>query len=230
MFRHSAELHGGVDHRRGWPQRLILDPKHNNYTLFRYADQYQQVGRLFAAYIGVARRQGDVMTAVAPHPPRIVLLSLYGYTLSLSERGRGKRLRDITYSLLPAFYDGPLGAMPPAARLVGGYGPAHPFKERRQFLVGYWRSRQEAVKLSAVPELYRGKVQVGFGLWLDYGEKLGHFTPAEFRQAVSAPLEVGDGYVGIYSHGPRFFPAANVDPGYIEALGEARRRIRRGQP
>ena len=59
MFRHSAELRGGgADRRRGGPQRLILNPEHNNYTLFRYADQYQQVGRPFAAYVGVARRRG----------------------------------------------------------------------------------------------------------------------------------------------------------------------------
>jgi hypothetical protein len=128
---------------------------------------------------------------------------------------------------LPAFYDGFLEAMPAGGALIDGYESAYPFKERREFLEGYRRIRQEAIELSAVPELYRAKVRAGFGLWLDYGGKPGHFTPAEFRQAVSAALEVSDGYVWIYSHGPRFFPAANINTSFIEALAEARRGMRR---
>jgi hypothetical protein len=203
---------------------LILDPEHYNYALFRYADQRQQVDRTFADYLLVARQRGrEVMTAVAAHLPRAVLFSLYAYTLPLSERG--KHLEGAGYSLLPAFYDGLLEAMPAGAFLVDGYEPAYAFKERRQFLEGYRRIRQDAVDLSAVPDRYRQHVKAGFGLWLDYKQKLEHFTPAEFRQAVGAALESSDGYVWIYSHGPRFFPAANVDTSYIEALAEARRGV-----
>jgi hypothetical protein len=206
---------------------LILDPEHYNYYLFRYADQRQQVDRPFADYVGVARQRGrEVMTTIAAHLPKAVLLSLYAYTLPLSERDRGKRLEDTGYCLLPAFYDGLLEAMPAEAFLVDGYEPAYAFKERRQFLEGYRSIRRDAVDLSAVPDRYRQHVKVGFGLWLDYRQKLEHFTPAEFRQAVSAALEVSNGYVWIYSHGPRFFPAANVDPSYIEALAEARRGVK----
>ena len=206
---------------------LILDPEHYNYYLFRYADQRQQVDRPFADYVGVARQRGrEVMTAIAAHLPKAVLLSLYAYTLPLSERERGKRLEDTGYGLLPAFYDGLLEAMPAGAFLVDGYEPAYAFKERRQFLEGYRRIRRDAVDLSAVPDRYRQHVKAGFGLWLDYRQKLEHFTPAEFRQAVSAALEISNGYVWIYSHGPRFFPAANVAPSYIDALAEARRGVR----
>jgi hypothetical protein len=207
---------------------LILDPEHYNYALFRYADQRQQVDRSFADYAGVAQQRGrEVMAAVAAHLPRAMLLSLYAYTLPLSQRERGKSLEDTGYGLLPAFYDGLLEAMPAGTFLVDGYESAYAFKERRQFLEGYRRMRQDAVALSAVPERYRQHVKVGFGLWLDYRQKLEHFSPAAFRQAVSAALEVSDGYVWIYSHGPRFFPPANLDPAYIEGLAEARRGARR---
>jgi hypothetical protein len=203
---------------------LILDPEHYNYSLFRYADQRQQVDRTFAGYQRVARQRGrEVMVAVAAHLPRTVLLSLYAYTLPLSERG--KRLEDAGYSLLPAFYDGLLEAMPAGSFLVDGYEAAYAFKVRRQFLEGYRRIRQGAVDLSAVPDRYRQHVKAGFGLWLDYKQKPEHFTPAEFSQAVSTALEVSDGYVWIYSHGPRFFPAANVNPSYIDALAEAQRGV-----
>jgi hypothetical protein len=207
---------------------LILDPEHYNYALFRYADQRRQVDRPFADYVGAVRQRGrEVMTAVATHLPKAVLLSLYAYTLPLSERERGKRLEDTGYSLLPAFYDGLLEAMPAGTFLIDGYETAYAFKERRQFLEGQRRIREAAVELSAVPDRYRQHVKAGFGLWLDYRQKLEHFSPAAFRQAVSAALEVSDGYVWIYSHGPRFFPATNIDPSYIEGLAEARRGIGR---
>jgi hypothetical protein len=207
---------------------LILDPEHYNFALFRYADQRQQVNRPFVDYVGVARQRGrEVMTAVAAHLPRAVLLSLYAYTLPLSERERGKQLEDTQYSLLPAFYDGFLETMPAGTLLVDGYESAYAFKERQQFLRGYRSIRRDAVDLSALPDRYRQHVKAGFGLWLDYRQKLEHFTPAEFSQAVSTALDVSDGYVWVYSHGPRFFPATNVDPSYIEALTETHRGVRR---
>ena len=190
---------------------LILDPEHYNYCLFRYADQRQQVDRPFADYVGVARQRGrEVMTAIAAHLPKAVLLSQCLYPAV--ERARGKRLEDTGYSLLPAFYDGLLEAMPAGAFLVDGYEPAYAFKERRQFLEGYRRIRRDAVDLSAVPDRYRQHVKAGFGLWLDYRQKLEHFTPAEFRQAVSAALEVSDGYVWIYSHGRASSPPPTSTP------------------
>ena len=69
--------------------------------------------------------------------------------------------------------------------------------------------------------------KAGFGLWLDYGGRPGHFTPAEFGQAAATALEVSNRYVWIYSHGPRFFPASNVEPSFIEALARAREAMKR---
>lgn len=214
--------------RAGGIKGLILDPEHYDYSLFRYADQRQQVERPFADYAKVARLRGrEVMTAIAAHLPEAVLLSLYAYTLPLAELERAKRLEDSEYGLLPAFYDGLLEAMPAGASLFDGYEPAYGFKKRQQFLGGYDRIHQKAINLSAVPDRYRTQVRAGFGLWLDYLGRPGHFTAAEFRQAVATALEVSNRYVWIYSHGPRFFPVSNVEPSYIEALAEARAAMKR---
>jgi hypothetical protein len=43
---------------------------------------------------------------------------------------------------------------------------------------------------------------------------------------VSTALEVSDGYVWIYSHQPRFFPPADIQAAYIEALAAARREVK----
>jgi len=207
---------------------LILDPEHYGYTLFRHADQRQQVDRPFADYAKVARKRGrDVMAAVAAHLPRAVLLSFYAYTLPLSELESAKPLEDALYGLLPAFYDGLLEAMPAGASLIDGYETAYAFKEQRQFLDGYRRIHEGAIKLSSLPDRYRAQVKAGFGLRLDHEGKLEHFTPPEFRQAVATALRVSDGYVWIYSEGPRFFPVSKVELPYVEAITQARAGTKR---
>ena len=207
---------------------LILDPEHYDFSLFHYPDQRQQVHRAFEEYVKVARRRGrEVMAAIAAHSPHAVCFSLYGYTLPLDNLKRSKSLQEAAYGLLPAFYDGLLEAMPAAAVLIDGYEHAFAFKRRNQFLNGYRSIHREAVKLSAVPERYRGKVRAGFGLWLDHKKQPDYFTPEEWRQAVSAALEVSDGYVWIYSHGPRFFPPSGVEAPYIQATADARHGVRR---
>ena len=76
-----------------------------------------------------------------------------------------------------------------------------------------------------VPEsLFREKVRVGFGLWLDLARRWdpvrtskNHFTPKEFQKAIKLALEIGDGYVWIwseianwYADSPDWKPADNV--------------------
>jgi hypothetical protein len=212
----------------GGAKGLLFDPEDYNYALFKYLDQRQQVDKPFEDYAQVARQRGrQVMTAIAAHIPQAILLSLYGYTLPMSELRRGGSLNEARYGLLPAFYDGLLEAMPSGARLIDGYESAYGFKERRQFLEGYREVHQQAVTLSAVPELYRKQVKAGFGLWLDNGGKPGYFKPMEFQRAVSFALEISDEYVWIYSHGPRFFPRSGVDSSFIDAIAAAHRESKR---
>jgi hypothetical protein len=207
---------------------LILDPEHYNYALFSYAQQGQQVDKAFGAYTQMARQRGrEVMTAVAAILPDAVLLSLYGHSLPLAYLRNGKSLQNVDYSLLPAFYDGLVEAMPAGSQLIDGYESAYPYKERRQFLKGYEQIHQQALKLSAVPERYKAHVKAGFGLWLDYHKKVDYFTPKEFQRAVRTALEVSDGYVWIYTEGLRFFPPSGIDAAYIEAMAAARREVRR---
>ncbi|GBC84992.1 hypothetical protein HRbin11_01432 [bacterium HR11] len=202
---------------------LILDPEHYNYALFSYPSQRQKVDKPFAAYRDAARMRGrQVMTAIAAHLPRAVLLSLFGYTLPLREVHRGRSIEEANYGLLPAFYDGLLEAMPAGATLVDGYEFAYPFKRRGQFIKAYREIHDEAVTLSAVPEEYRKKVKAGFGLWLDYGNRPDFFTPDEFRQAVASALEVSDGYVWLYTQRVGFFPLSEIAPAYLDAIATAR--------
>ena len=93
---------------------LIIDPEDYNYMLFQYLDQ--QVSRWTARLTtmsAIARQRGrEVMAAIAAHMPAPSCSTLYGYTLPLSERRGDNTPQNIRYTLLPAFYDGLLEAMP----------------------------------------------------------------------------------------------------------------------
>lgn len=208
----------------GGAKGFILDPEHYNSALFSYPHQRQQVDRPFEEFVEVARWRGrQVMAAITAHLPYAVLLSLFGYTLPLSELRQHGSLQKASYGLLPAFYDGLLEAMPAGARFVDGYEFAYPFKEQRQFLKGYRQIHEEALTLSGVPDHYREKVRAGFGLWLDYRRQPNYFTPEEFQRALAYALEISDGYVWIYSHVPQFFPPSEIASSYIEVIARARR-------
>jgi len=128
--------------------------------------------------------------------PDAVLLSLLGISLLLPLPPGWQKPPGAHYSLLPAFYDGLLEAMPagtPDRRLR----ICVPFKDG-EFLKGYQQIHREALKLSAVPDRYREKVKAGFGLWLDYRRQLTHFTPEEFQQALHSALRSVMGCVDLY--------------------------------
>jgi len=208
----------------GGVKGLIIDPEDYNYMLFKYLDQQQLLDRPLEAYMAMARQRGrEVMAAIVTHMPEPVLLTLYGYTLPLREHRGEIKPQDVRYTLLPAFYDGLLEAMPAKGRLVDGYESAYAFKQRQKFLDGYRQVREGAVAVSALPELYRQKVQAGFGVWLDYSQKPDYFTPEEFQRALRYALEISDEYVWLYTHGPRFFPPVDIQPSYLDAIAGARR-------
>ena len=153
MWRTTFEVLARIGAEQGH-KGLMLDPEHYNYALFSYRDQRPQVDKPFDAYTQKARQRGrEVMTAIASAMPKAVLLSLYAYTYPLTQLKRFESLPETPYSLLPAFYDGFLEAMPSGAILVDGYEQAYAFKGHGQFTAGY-RHIQEAVSLSAVPEHY----------------------------------------------------------------------------
>jgi hypothetical protein len=205
----------------GGAKGLLLDPEHYNHNLFSFLAQ--RGNQPFVVYEKAARRRGrQVMRAIAAALPDVRLLSLYGHTLPLSEVQSGVPLDRAAYGLLPAFYDGLLEAMPANARLIDGYEFSYSFKERGQFTRAYQRIHEAGITVSAVPRHYREKVSAGFGLWLDYRRQPNYFTAEELQRAVTAALEVSDGYVWIYSQGPRFFPPNGIPVAHLKALAAAR--------
>jgi hypothetical protein len=208
----------------GGAKGLILDPEQGTTVKpFSYPSQRQQVNRPFAEYAQMARLRGrQVMAAITTSLPDPVILSLLGYTLTQYGLRPGDPVPEAPYGLLPAFYDGLLEAMPPRACLIDGYEFAYGYKQRRQFLEGYRKIHETAITLSAVPRLYRAHVRAGFGLWLDGGRRPDYFSPEELRRALSDALDISDGYVWLYSQGPKFFPPSGIEASYLNAIAAGR--------
>ena len=203
---------------------LILDPEHYGYLLFSYPVQKQQQDRPFHDYTNMARQRGrEVMKAIASELPDATLLSFYGYTMLFSEMRGHSSLKETNYSLMPAFYDGLLEAMPSRACLVDGYEYSYGYKKRQDFVDGFVRIHQQGPQFTSLPDLYKTHVKAGFGLWLDRDQKFDYFTPEEFSRSLTFALETTDKYVWIYGQSFRFFPPTGLPGSFIDAIAAARR-------
>jgi hypothetical protein len=207
----------------GGMKGLLFDPEHYGYDLFSYGTQRKQLSKPFEDYRQMARQRGrEVMTAIVKVMQQPVILSLFAYSETLWQIDRRVPLQSLALGLLPPFYEGILEAMPAGGLLIDGQELAYGFKTRQQFEDAARRVRTEALELFAVPVRDRPKINVGFGLWLDYRKQTQYYTPEEFQQTVMDALDVSDGYVWIYSQGPNFFPPSNIIPAYLHAMAAAR--------
>ena len=210
--------------KAGHARGLVIDPEHYAERLFDYSVQSKQVDQPFADFRRVARRRGQqVIAAVSEVFPEARIFSLFGYTLALKDVRRGMPLERSEYALLPSFFDGILEGLSSEAEFIDGYEFSYSYKQRAQFLDGYRQIREDAVELSAFPELYRRKVRAGFGVWVDYRRNPGYFQPEELEAAVLAALGTCDRYVWIYGERVGFFPPHGIGPKSIEALERATR-------
>lgn len=223
--------------RDGGCRGLLIDVEHYDYEceLFNYSHhRAQRLDRSFAEYATIARQRGRQFgAAVREIFPKAILGMLYGYTLPASEVARQGPLNATRYALLPAFLDGLLEASGPETKLVDLWEFGHTYQKKEQFLGGRDAIKKDALAISAVPAVYRTKVQAGCSLRLDYQPPRARwntkylsrnfFSPARFRRALHAALEVSDRYVWIYSEaGPDFFPRKDLPEDYLRAIRAAR--------
>lgn len=213
------EIAVGVAEQSGL-RGLILDPEHYGARLFEYETMRARADRDREAYRRqVAARGRALMRATARIFPAATILCVFGPSLAR---------RDKSYDLWGAFSEGMLAAAPPGATIVDGYEFAYAFKTREQFEAARLEIRRAAASAERGAQT---RVQVGFGLWLDYGKRwsatdpsANYFAPASFARALEGALAAADRYVWVYSQTPRFFPPANVPEAYLDAL----RRVRDG--
>lgn len=150
----------------------------------------------------------------------------------LKEEQRNLLYQDTNNALLPAFIDGMLEAATGGAQIVDGYELSYAYRDDRQFA----QARDKiiaAATMSRVPEQYRQRCSVGFGIYMDQGwNSAGWFTnepeknlltPLEFEYALHRALTYADKYVWVYTEQPNWLDGKNLPAGYREAVAQARK-------
>ena len=66
------------------------------------------------------------------------------------------------------------------------------YKRYQRFIDAYRFIKERSSALSQIPEIYRERIKVGFGLWVE------RFKPEELKYALHYGLRVSDGYVWLY--------------------------------
>jgi hypothetical protein len=227
--------------KRAGLRGLVLDTEqYGEARPFDYPRQRFRETRPFAAYAQQARRRGrEAIGAINAAYPDVTLLVLFGHTLTQRRAATppGRPIQDaalagVEYGLLAPFLDGVLEAASPGTAYVDAYESSYPYRERAQFARARGLIHDDATLVSRAPDLYRRRVQAGFGLWLDFesdrrGWDVGdpsrnYFTPAGFGQALRAALAETDGYVWVYSERPDWLSGRDLPPAYVEAIRAAR--------
>ena len=170
----------------------------------------------FAA--GARRRGRQIMAAMCEVYPDITLMSILGFH-DAAKRGGQNRDADAWerdglpvsyYALLAPFTDGLMEGAAEEATIIDGAESAYAYKVNRQF-VERRATIKNAFDVSVVPELYKNRMGVAFGLMLDYGFHgrgwhtdpgdwhRNHFSPADFGNALHFALLNSDRYVWVYS-------------------------------
>jgi len=216
---------------------ILLDVEQYEGQIFEYRRQKHAATRPWEEYAARARTRGrEVMTAFQEGHPNLTVFLTFGYTLPwvLSDHGR-KPLSDAPYGLLAPFLDGLLEAARGRTRLVDGYELSYGFKDPRQFDDARRLFETGVLPIVADPQRYRARVQLGFGLWLDYdwrrrgwshtGLEKNYFTPSALNHSLRTALTAADSYVWLYAETPRWWGSprreARVPDPYVAAIREA---------
>ncbi|MCM2323485.1 MAG: hypothetical protein NDJ90_09510 [Oligoflexia bacterium] len=222
-------------------------------ALFDLAKQKQRDGgagivRSDDEYRRLAGQRGyEIMSAVQAVFPNSQFLFLWSYTAARPDPlGRVPADWHTHFTLLPAFLDGMLRAIPASSttRIIDGYEFSYYHLDQPSdstvpvFQAGRNEILNGAVSLSKIPDLYRSRVSASFGLYLDWARdsalpqwKPGnrqHSDPEEWGRVVGHALEQADQYVWIYSENAVLFDningfaASNIEAEYLDAQWKAK--------
>ncbi len=180
---------------------------------------YREKKHSFEEYEAKARQRGrelmQTLTSVAPDF-KIVISHAYGLTMKLLYGRPADELREINYSLLPAFCDGILEGCGESGQLIesgeGTYGTmTYPsYAAWRQY------EKQAAKRLSKVPQLLDKHYRYAMAMWLDFEARTmgwhdddsqkNHFSPQRMMHALHNAMSASDEFVWTYSIHAHWWP------------------------
>jgi hypothetical protein len=203
--------------RAGGARGVLFDVEQYQGRLFDYARQRDRPSRTWDEYAAQARRRGrDVMEALQDGYPDLVVFLTFGHSLPfvLSKKG-AIPLAETDYGLLAPFLDGMLDQAKGRTRLVDGYELSYGFEHPLHFDQARRVVREETLAVVGNRRAYDRRVELAFGLWMDYDWRrrgwnprdptANHFTAEEWQGSVERALVVSDRYVWIYGEQVRWW-------------------------
>jgi hypothetical protein len=224
--------------RAGNARGILLDTEQYQGRPFELRSQPLASAYGWEAYAAQARMRGrEVMTAFQRGYPGLTVFLTFGHSLPwvLSDRGK-KPLAATPYGLLAPFLDGLLEAASGHTRVVDGFELSYGYREPAQFAEARRVVHQDVLPMVRAPDVYRQRLRLAFGLWLDYDWRRrgwsaenpdgNYFSPSAFATALRAALLDTDEYVWVYGETPRWWgapgPEVRVSHTYREALWRGR--------
>ena len=215
--------------KEGGLEGILIDPEMYSYTLWGY-NQLKDPGapaapgslpevygdKSFAEVEAMVRQRGQEFGAAinAEYPDSTIMFfhagSYAAKQIFHDPSGRWPNTEEAPFGLIVPFVDGILESTSDGTKIVDANSWTHQPKGADEFQFGEDLVRTKAKSLSAVPELYEAKVQVGHAIRTSYGRSEGnspggqfdpdnpdsnYYSPAALEDAVSDALEYGDGYV-----------------------------------
>jgi hypothetical protein len=220
--------------RRGRVRGVLFDVEQYQGQLFDYRRQRHAASQPWENYAIRARHRGrEVMEAFQAGYPGLTLFLTFGHSLPFVQSKHGQvPLAEVSYGLLAPFLDGVLDGARGSTRIVDGYELSYGFTHAPHFDQARTLVKEGVLPIVGNPEAYRQRVDLAFGLWMDYDwRRVGwhpkdpeknHFSPERWAASVTRAREITDQYVWIYGEQVRWWgPEAQTRPvpeAYREAL------------
>ncbi len=230
-------VHSCHDKVRG----ILFDIEQYQSPLFDYRKQKHADGKSWDDYAAQVRQRGrELMDAFQRECPEVIVFLTFGFSLPYRESGgEEKRLREVSYGLLAPFLDGMLNAAKETVRFVDGFEFAYPYREQKQFADGYRLMGEKVLPFVHDPQKYRRQFSFGFGLWMDCNWRSvgwhtddfskNHFTPEQFKAALTYALQIADESVWVYTEQPRWWTEKGqperLPDAYWQAVADARKAV-----
>jgi hypothetical protein len=203
--------------RRGHVRGLLLDVEQYQGQLFDYRRQRYAKSQPWENYAIRTRRRGrEVMEAFQAGYPGLTLFLSFGHSLPFVQSQHGRLpLADVSYGLLAPFIDGLLDGARGSTRIVDGYEISYGFTHLPHFDEARTLVKEGVLPVVGNPEAYRRRVDLAFGLWMDYdwrhlgfdpeSPEKNHFSPERWAASLARAREVSDEYVWIYTEEVRWW-------------------------
>ncbi len=190
---------------------------------FMYSKQLHSSQKSFEEYREQVRKRGQqLMEAIQEIYPDITIILTYSTSLLALPKMPDPDLSKASYGLLPAFVDGLLEGGPKAT-FVDGWEGAYLYTQYQQFVDAYVFIKEQGANLSEIPEIYKERMKVGFGIWVE------KFKREDLKYALHYALRVSDGYVWFYMSGVKAWqPTPQIEAACRDiswALKESRKDI-----